>query len=180
VARQFDQPPRVFISYTHDSEVHRQRVLELSERLRSNCVNAWIDQYVEDKGVEWPEWTGQQIATADFVLVVCTARYREAFEDKIAPGLKKGMKWEARFIRRHVYGSDSVNVKFAPVLLEGASPADIPDVLQGSTYYSPHDQMGYYKLYRRISGQPRIIILNAKLVTAWTCTPSRSTFCHWP
>jgi hypothetical protein len=40
------QPPRVFISYSHDSPEHAQQVLELAERLRKDGTDAQIDQYV--------------------------------------------------------------------------------------------------------------------------------------
>jgi hypothetical protein len=36
--------PRVFIGYSHDSEAHRDRVLDLADRLRADHVDAWIDQ----------------------------------------------------------------------------------------------------------------------------------------
>ena len=39
-------PPKVFISYSHDSPEHAQHVLELAERLRSDGVDAQLDQYV--------------------------------------------------------------------------------------------------------------------------------------
>jgi SEFIR domain len=39
--------PRVFISYSHDSPDHQNRVLELVNRLRSDGIDAIIDQYVQ-------------------------------------------------------------------------------------------------------------------------------------
>jgi hypothetical protein len=42
------RPPRVFISYSHDSPEHKQRILELSERLRG--IDTQLDQYVETAG----------------------------------------------------------------------------------------------------------------------------------
>lgn len=41
-----DESPRVFISYSHDSDTHRQQVLALSERLRAHGVETFLDQYV--------------------------------------------------------------------------------------------------------------------------------------
>ena len=35
---------RVFISYSHDSLEHQQRVLALANQLREDGVEAWIDQ----------------------------------------------------------------------------------------------------------------------------------------
>ena len=40
------EPPKVLISYSHDSPEHEQRVLELANRLRSDGVDCTIDQYV--------------------------------------------------------------------------------------------------------------------------------------
>jgi hypothetical protein len=37
--------PRVFISYTHDSPEHKDRILALSDRLRQEGVDCSIDQY---------------------------------------------------------------------------------------------------------------------------------------
>ena len=39
-------PPRVFISYSHDSLEHARRVLGLAERLREDGIDAQLDQYV--------------------------------------------------------------------------------------------------------------------------------------
>jgi hypothetical protein len=38
-------PPKVLISYSHDSPEHRQRVLGLAERLRTDGIDCTIDQY---------------------------------------------------------------------------------------------------------------------------------------
>lgn len=36
---------KVFISYSHDSPEHKNRVLELSDRLRGDGIDSVIDQY---------------------------------------------------------------------------------------------------------------------------------------
>jgi hypothetical protein len=46
-------PPRVFISYSHDSDKHRDRVLELADRLRADGVDAMIDQYIQSPPEGW-------------------------------------------------------------------------------------------------------------------------------
>ena len=38
--------PKVFISYSHDSDEHRERVLALSERLRADGIETLPDPYV--------------------------------------------------------------------------------------------------------------------------------------
>ena len=50
-------PPKVFISYSHDSPEHAQHVLELAERLRKDGVDAQIDQYIAGTPAGgWPRW----------------------------------------------------------------------------------------------------------------------------
>lgn len=39
--------PRVFVSYSHDSDAHRERVLALSERLRRDGIETMLDQYAD-------------------------------------------------------------------------------------------------------------------------------------
>jgi hypothetical protein len=49
--------PQVFISYSHDSANHEERVLALAERLRKDGVDAQIDQYVAGTPQEGsPRW----------------------------------------------------------------------------------------------------------------------------
>jgi hypothetical protein len=40
--------PIVFISYSHDNDPHRQRVLDLSERLRRDGYETRLDRYVNN------------------------------------------------------------------------------------------------------------------------------------
>ncbi len=41
--------PKVFISYSHDSDAHKEYVLALSVRLRNDGVNCWIDNGARQK-----------------------------------------------------------------------------------------------------------------------------------
>jgi hypothetical protein len=66
----------VFISYSHDSDEHRETVLALSERLREDGIETLLDQYVNGSPKQgWPRWMLDQLDAADSVLVVCTETY---------------------------------------------------------------------------------------------------------
>ena len=53
---------KVFISYSHDSDAHRQRVLALSDQLREDSVDCYIDQYLNGWPAEgWQRWMEKQI-----------------------------------------------------------------------------------------------------------------------
>lgn len=65
------QPVRVFISCSHDSDQHRERVLDLAQRLRGDGVDCTIDQFVNGSPPEgWPLWMERQVELADVVNVV--------------------------------------------------------------------------------------------------------------
>jgi hypothetical protein len=70
-----NQPIKVFISYSHDSEQHKEWVLALSNTLRQHGIDCQIDQYVTFVEEGWMLWMQQQIENADFVLLVCTKKY---------------------------------------------------------------------------------------------------------
>lgn len=75
--------PKVFISYSHDSPEHKDRVLHLSDRLRADGIDCNIDQYETSPPEGWPRWMVNQIEEADFVLVVCTETYERRFNQVV-------------------------------------------------------------------------------------------------
>lgn len=74
---------RVFVSYSHDSETHRQAVLELTQALRRAGIDAWLDRFEPWPAEGWPAWMRRQATEAGLVVCVCTAAYKRRFE---APG----------------------------------------------------------------------------------------------
>ena len=89
--------PKLFISYSHDSPEHEDRVRALADRLRADGIDAHIDQYSPAPPEGWPMWMDEQIRTADFVLLVCTETYSQRVERREQPGKERGVLWEAQF-----------------------------------------------------------------------------------
>jgi hypothetical protein len=148
--------PTVFLSYTHDSAEHRRRVLDLAQRLREDGVDCTIDQFVNGSPSEgWPLWMERQIARAGFVLVACTATYLRRYQGEEEPGKGLGATWEAVLTRQELYEMAATNTKFVPILLEGASPADVPSPLRAHTWH--HLPSGYEGLLRYLTGQPAVV-----------------------
>ena len=79
-----EAPPRVFISYSHDSAEHRDRVLELADRLRADGIDAMIDQYVQFPPEGWPAWCEAEIRKAAVFERLGDARERAMTMGKIA------------------------------------------------------------------------------------------------
>jgi len=112
--------PKVFISYSHDSPAHAERVRALADRLRSEGVDCTIDQYVEAPPEPWPQWMERQLEEADFVLVVFTATYLRRATGKQRPGTGHGVRFESALIVQDLYDAAMGNKKFIPVLFEDA------------------------------------------------------------
>ncbi len=104
----------VFISYSHDSPEHADRVLALAERLRSDGIDATIDQYETSPPEGWHRWTDRHIRDATFVLMVCSEIYyrRVMGEERTGTGL--GVRWEGNLIYQHFYDAGAVNNEVHP------------------------------------------------------------------
>jgi len=149
--------PRVFISYSHDSHEHLDRVLVLSDRLRADGIDCHIDQYEESPAEGWPRWMVNQIEDAEFVLVVCTENYERRFRGKEEPGKGLGVKWEGAIVTQEIYEAEAKNTVFIPVLFSPHSSASISVVLRGVACYELYTSAGYDLLYRRLTHQPLIL-----------------------
>ncbi|MDD2267364.1 toll/interleukin-1 receptor domain-containing protein [Sulfuricurvum sp.] len=68
-------PPRVFISYSHDSAVHKKWVLDFATTLRNRGVDAVLDQWDLKPGDDLPHFMETQLREAQFVIMVCTEEY---------------------------------------------------------------------------------------------------------
>ena len=150
---ELEQSPRVFISYSWDSPEHLDHVLALANRLRSEGIDANLDQYEPSPPEGWPQWMERQIRTSDFVLVVCTETYLRRFNGEESPGMGHGVRWESLLTVQALYNQGSLNSKFIPVLFESGKFADIPTALQGTTFYQTDQEAEYEKLYRHLTGQ---------------------------
>jgi tetratricopeptide (TPR) repeat protein len=147
--------PKVFISYSHDSLEHTDRVRELSDRLRADGIDCILDQYEVSPPEGWPRWMDRQIRDADFVLMICTETYYRRVMADEKPGTGLGVRWEGQLIYQHIYNPGTVNTKFIPVLLEAGDLNYIPTPLQGVTHYPADTDEGYEDLYRYLTDQPR-------------------------
>jgi hypothetical protein len=151
---------RVFLSFARESPEHVERVRQLYELLRDSGVDADADFVASEERQDWERWTHQQMSMADRVLLIVSPEYKRRFEGTAAPGTGRGVRHEGRFIREHLYKDEKTGIrKFLPVLLPGATVADIPEILQptSATHYvvsslTPEGIQG--PLLRLLTGQP--------------------------
>lgn len=138
---------KVFISYAWEDEKFSQTILDFSNKLRANGIDANIDQYEENPDMGWPIWMEQQIENSDFVLVVATKTYFDKFT-QVQQG--KGVSWEISSIYQSLYNLQGHNDKFIPVVFNEKDKNYILKALQPYTSYNVVTQ--FNKLTNRIKG----------------------------
>jgi SEFIR domain/Pentapeptide repeats (9 copies) len=149
------RPVRVFISYSHDSQGHSDRVLSLAQRLRQDGLDAMLDQFVPFPREGWIRWMERQLDEADFTLCVCTEGYRVSFDGGGGDSSGRGVNWEGQTVSQCVYDNRGDNLRFIPVVFEGRSGTSvIPRALKPYPYFVLDRQ--YDELYRLLTNQPAV------------------------
>jgi hypothetical protein len=174
-----------FISYSHDSAEHSERVLAFSTKLRELGVDAELDQYVTHPLHGWPQWCEEQLRPekSRLVVLVCTQTYRDRVEKKVPADEGRGVYWEGGIVYNYIYKAKA-NERFLPVLFGDESDESIPIPLQGFAKFRIRafdlNDPGFEALYRELTVQPAVIkpairekvILGTKTPAPPTATPS--------
>lgn len=149
--------PEVFISYSWDSDKHKNLILTLANRLREeDGINCDIDQYHIAPPSGWPSWMETNILRAKYVLIVCTERYYKRYMNEEPIGTGKGVKWESLLTKNYLASVDSQNTKFIPIVYGHENSKYIPPSLKGSTLYDLSLDADYKLLVRHITEQPLV------------------------
>ncbi len=157
-SEQVINPPKVFISYSWDSDEHQGRVLELANKLRDDGIDCHIDQYEPSPSEGWPQWMNNKLDWADFVLVICTEKYHRRFRGAEEPGKGRGVTWEGAIINQNLYDAQGKNAKYIPVVFSSDDLEHIPVVLRSSSHYTVNSSRKYEEIYRRLTNQPSIVM----------------------
>lgn len=148
----------VFISYSHDSIEFCDKVLNFSNKLRSEGIDTILDQYEDAPEEGWPRWTETKIEDSDFVIIFVSEGYFKKIYNQVEVNQGKGVKWEGNVIYQTLYNNGNYNNKFIPVVFNDDDYMFIPKPLQGNTFYNISTENGYNNLYWRL----RNIHLNEK------------------
>lgn len=117
--------PVVFISYSWDSETHKDWVAKLSEDLAHAGIFVLLDQYLED-GTMLPMFMELGLERADKVLVIGTENYKEksSYNDT-------GAAFEGCVIRAQIFQNLGTK-KFISCLRNGTFKDSFPLILGGN------------------------------------------------
>jgi hypothetical protein len=129
--------PRVFISYTHENAAHKAWVLKLARDLRSNGIDAILDQWECKLGSDLTLFMERGIERADRVVLICTPAYK-----KKANYGKGGVGYERMVVTWEIARNIKTS-KFISVLRVGSQKSSIPTFGSSRLYIDFRDDSKY-------------------------------------
>ncbi|VVO38867.1 hypothetical protein PS712_05645 [Pseudomonas fluorescens] len=146
--------PKVFISYSHDSQEHKQWVLEFATRLRNSGVDAILDQWELQPGDDLPHFMERNLASSDRVLMICTERYVEKANSGAG-----GVGYEKMIVTADLMKTIDSN-KVVPLIRQSGTH-ETPTFLRSKLFidFSSDDQteFSFDELIRTLHGTPLFV-----------------------
>jgi hypothetical protein len=158
--------PRVFISYSQESDEHSNRVLSLSQSLREDGFDCRIDQYEVDPPSGWARWMTAQTKEAEFIVVICTEKYLDRFEGTEPLGIGRGVRFESALLMNQFARDSSLNKKCIPVFFEANQESHIPRIFGGTFFWikpailessKRYEDPDYVSLLNRLHNRARAV-----------------------
>ncbi len=120
--------PKVFVSYSHDSDKHKEWVLRLSTKLRQNGVDVTLDRWDLGAGDDITLFMEKGVRDSDRVLVICT----DAYVQKADAG-EGGVGYERMIITAQLV-QDIGTAKFLPIIRQSSDTRKTPTFLETRMY----------------------------------------------
>lgn len=134
------QAPKVFISYSWDSPEHKKWVSQLAELLRTNGVDAILDQWDMAPGDSLPEFVERTISSVDFVLVIVTPRFNQESDTTGGVGSERAL------ISGNVLSG--ISRKIIPIVRKREAIKSMPSELRGKLYLDFSDDAKFDESFR--------------------------------
>jgi hypothetical protein len=120
--------PKVFISYAWESDDVKKWVKNLAVELRNTGINAKLDQWEVVPGDQMPHFMEKSVRDNDYVLIICSPKYKIKSENRIG-----GVGYEGDIMTAEVLQSSN-HRKFIPILQSGNKVTSIPSWLKGKYF----------------------------------------------
>ncbi len=147
-------PPTVFISYSWDSEAHKEWVLNLAENLIKNGVDVLLDQYELSAGKEMTFFM-EKAMTADKVLLILTPNYKLKADKR-----EGGVGYEYSLLSKEYYDKEPDKTRILPVLREGDEKISSPAYVQTRIFHDMREDSKFdsrfFEVIKLIINKPLI------------------------
>ncbi|MEO8205279.1 MAG: toll/interleukin-1 receptor domain-containing protein [Chthoniobacterales bacterium] len=145
--------PIIFISYSHDSEEHKNWVRGLAESLRKCGVDVILDQWEISPGDDIPKFMEQSVKRSSFVVMICTEPYIRKVDDGMG-----GAGYEAMVVTGELITNLGTR-KFIPVMRQSANNKLLPACISSRCFvdFSDNDDFNtkLEELVRSIHNTPQ-------------------------
>lgn len=142
---------KVFISYSWDDDSHKEWVRNLATRLRKDGVDVTLDQWHIVPGDQIPSFMEQAVRESNYVLIICTHRYKYRSDNR-----QGGVGYEGDIMTAEVMNSQNQR-KFIPILQQPIWIESAPSWLSGKFYINlsstPYSETQYNDLLATLLGR---------------------------
>ncbi|RKR53705.1 TIR domain-containing protein [Yokenella regensburgei] len=133
--------PKLFVSYSHDSEQHKEWVEKLATRLVRNGVDVFLDQWDVGLGDDLTLFMEQGLTEADRVMVICT----EPYIQKANAQRSGGVGYEKMIISAQIMNQLGDN-RVIPIIVNNSLSNPVPTFV-GSRLRLYFDDKNYEQSY---------------------------------
>jgi hypothetical protein len=135
---------QIFISYSHDNEKHKNWVLQLATRLRSNGVDVILDLWNLKLGQDLALFMEKGLSKSQRVLCVCSEIYVDKSNNKAG-----GVGYEKQIMTAELMENLNTN-RIIPIIRNNNSSNKVPVFLKGRAYISFEDDILYESKYEEL------------------------------
>lgn len=144
--------PKVFISYSHDDESHKDWVLQLATRLRDNGVDILLDRWNLKLGQNLASFMERGLSASNRVICICSENYV-----KKANKGSGGVGYEKQIITAEIMSDLNTNW-VVPIIKNNSDSKKTPTFLGGRLSISFENkslyESKYEELLRELLGEP--------------------------
>lgn len=147
----------IFISYSWDSQEHKEWVLKLANYLieKAGC-NVLLDQFDLAAGKELTHFMENGLEKADKVIIVLTEGYKRKADSRTG-----GTGFEYSLISQGLYDLQANNDKFIPILRQGTKATSAPVYIGTKVYHPMQENSKFdndaFNLSRIIYNKPEVV-----------------------
>jgi len=148
--------PISFISYSWDSDDHKNWVRYLSEQLQQAGVKTFLDQWDLKLGMNIMQWIEDSISSSNYILLICTPKFAER-----ANKMEGGVGQEKIIIGGEMYYKLRPQTSFIPIIRSGYTQDALPRYLGAAKWIDFREDesfgLAFEELLRHIYDSPKFI-----------------------